>query len=173
MSKRALSPSPHTSSSSSLSSRSKQRRRTRFQLLHALPASLLAEVCSFLSLYQVVSTLRSACYAMHDSVTAQCLLRSHLVIPSRSLAALAASTPGSRALVSRVPSLSILYQLELRDDVTLDMELLPLQELRSPLHASRFLFSSLTSLRVVFEDCVGPGSPESLGEACLRNVVQL
>ena len=173
MSKRALSPSPLTASSFSSPSRPRQRRRTRFQLLHALPTALLTEVCSFLSFYQVVSTLRSTCHALYGSVTPGSLLRSHLVIPSRSLAALAASTPDTRTLVSRVPSLSLLYQLVEADNTGLHMALLPLQRLRSPLDASRFLFSSLKSLRVVFEDCVGSSCPPFFKQACLQDVMKL
>jgi hypothetical protein len=89
MPKRALSTSAQLSSSSlsstfSSSSRSKQR-RSLFQLLHGLPAALLSEVCAFLSVYQTVCTLRSTCHAMHDGVTADCQLLSHLVITSCSL----------------------------------------------------------------------------------------
>ena len=153
MSKRALSPLAPTTSSSSSPSRSRQRRRTRFQLLHALPTSLLTEVCSFLSLYQVVSTLRSTCHVLHDSVMPDCLLQSRFVITSRSLAALAASSPGSRALISRVPSLSIRYELG-RGVWDVQKKLLPLQALRSPLDASRFLFSSLSSLHVLIRYAV-------------------
>ena len=199
MSKRALSPSPHTSSSSS-SSRSKQR-CIRFQLLHALPASLLAEVCSFLSVYQVVSILRSTCHSMHSSVTPDCLLQSPLSIRGRSLPGLVASSPGTRAVVSRVASLIVFYHTgvgeekeeddgnnphfpaELSDGEECDDEqyygqrpesaMLRLQELRSPLDASRFLFSSLQSLHVQFEqqvhDCPQPGVLLS----CLLGLLQL
>jgi hypothetical protein len=47
---------------------------------------------------------------MLGSVTADCPLQSHLGISSRSLPSLIASAPSTRALVSRVPSLTILYQ---------------------------------------------------------------
>jgi hypothetical protein len=62
-------------------------------LLQALPASLLSEVCSFLSVYQVVSTLRSTCHAMQRGATADCLLQSSLGISSRSLPSLVAASP--------------------------------------------------------------------------------
>ena len=104
MSKRLLSSSSDTSSPSTSRSR---KRHARFQLLHNLPASLLSQVCSFLSVHETVSILRSTCHALHGSVTPNCLLQSHLAISSRSLPALIAATPSTRALISRVPSLTI------------------------------------------------------------------
>ena len=169
MSKRALSPSPETPSSTSSSSRLTQR-CFRFQLLHDLPASLLSQVCSFLSVHETVSILRSTCHALHGSVTPNCLLQSHLAISGRSLPALIAATPSTRVLISRVPSVDIVYQLEQGDDPQHAM--LPLQELRSPVDASRFLFSSLTSLHVSF-DHSGGECPSQLGQSSLLSVLQL
>jgi hypothetical protein len=98
---------------------------------------------------------------MHGSVTADCLLQCHLSIASRSLPSLAASTPSTRALVSRAPSLTIVY---MREERTRSLNMPTLRKLRSPLDASRFLFSSLSSLHVVFE--------QSAGEPCTLTLVQ-
>ena len=136
MSKRALSPSPHSlllliifvigrdrGSDGVLASSCCTR----------CPPPCFAKVCSFLSVYQVVSTLRSACHAhaqqRHSRVPA--------AVSSRHPEPLAPRTRRlharhSRSGQPRAVSLTLLYQLELRDDDTLDMELLPLQELRSP-----------------------------------------
>ena len=132
---------------SSIPSSSQSEEQLRFQLLHGLPASLLSSVCSFLSVYQVVCILRSTCRTLQDGVTADCLLRHHLTIMSRSLPALVASQPSTRALVRRIPSLSIRYQYE-EGECNKPIALLPLHALRCPLDASRFLFSSLSSLHV-------------------------
>ena len=148
MSKRVLSlPSHPSSSSSSASAPQSNRRRFRFQLLHNLLAALLAELCSFLFVYEVIAVLRSTCRVLHDRVTADCLLQSHVSVTSRSLPALAASTAGSRAVVHRVPSLSIIYHFN-QHDTRSESAMLQLQELSQPLHASRFLFSSVSSLYV-------------------------
>ena len=77
---------------------------------------MLATACSFLSVYEVITILRSTCHAMHYSVTADCLLQSHLTITSSSLPSLVASTAGTRALISRIPSLAILFRLEIPED---------------------------------------------------------
>ena len=149
MSKRVLGLPSHPSSSSSSAPQSK-RRRFRFQLLHNLPAALLAELCSFLFVYEVIAVLRSTCHALHDRVTADCLLQSHVSVTSQSLPALAASTASGRAVVHRVPSLSIIYHFD-ENNTCLESAMLQLQELNQPLHASRFLFSSVSSLYVVFD----------------------
>ena len=146
-------------------------RWSRIQLLHGLPASLLSQVCSFLSVYQLVSTLRSTCHQLHSSVTAECLLQSHLFISSRTLPALIAAKPSTRAAVSRVSSLTILYRYdELTDG--LEVATLPLQDLRSPLDASRFLFSSLSFLQVVLQN-LAQNYPPLLMQSWLQSVLQL
>ena len=174
MSKQALSTPPHISSNTLCTSSSSSSQSTRpchrLQLLHNLPASLLSQVCSFLSVHETVSILRSTCHALHGSVTPNCLLQSHLAISGRSLPALIAATPATRALISRVPSVDIVYQLEQGDDPQHAM--LPLQELRSPVDASRFLFSSLTSLHVSF-DHSGGECPTQLGQSSLLSLMQL
>ena len=169
MSKRPLSPSAGSSSSSFSPPRFKQP-FSRFQLLHELPASLLSQVCSFLSVYQLVSTLRSTCHELHSRVTPDCLLQSHLTMSSLSLPALAASTPSTRALISRVPSLTIVYRFE-QGGEGVQSGLLPLQALRSPLDASRFLFSSLSSLRICLDRQAS--FPLQEKEDCLRGALQL
>ena len=137
-----------------------------------MPLSLLAEVCSFLSVYQVASTLRSTCHALRDSVTAQCLLQSHLILRSHTLTALVASTPGSRALVSRVPSLCICYGVE--NGVWGEQKaLLPLQQLRSPLDASRLLFSTLASLHIIMRYGAANQRPSRQQQSGLPGVMQL
>ena len=166
MSQPVLRPSPPVSSSSS---RSRQR-RSRFQLLHQLPASVLAAVCPFLTVYQVMSLLRRTCRAMHGSVRAECLLHSRLVISSDSLLDLVEARPSTRALISRVQSLSIVYRYEEGDDGL--QNAMPLHELRSPHDASRFLFSSLTSLHVAF-DCSQLACPQPVIESCLLSVLLL
>ena len=168
MSKPALSASRHSSSSSSLSSRPTQP-SSRFQLLHDLPASLLSQVCSFLSVYQVVSTLRCTCHVMHGSVTPDCLREAHLAIRGYSLPALAASKPDTRALVSRVRSLSILYKYD-RGETGPRTAMLPLQSLQD---APQFLFCFLSSLHIVFELDGKLPFPPSLRQACLLDVMQL
>ena len=173
MSKRALSPSSLPSCTLSSPSSSRSRRRCqRFQLLHALPASLLSQVCSFLSVYQVMSILRSTCHALYGSITADCLLQSHLVITSRSLSSLVASTSSTRALISRIPSLTILFQLEQGWEASL-MAMLHLHALRCPTDASRFLLSHLSSLRFVFEELQHYQSPPQLLQSCLLSAMQL
>ena len=171
MSKRPLSPTLDLSSSSCSFPQSKQQCPSRFQQLHGLPASLLSTVCSFLSIYQTVSILRSTCQALHGSVTAECFLQSHLFIRSQLLLSLAASTAGTRALVSRLPCLSVLYRWEWMNFCTQTV-MLPLQELRSPLDASRMLFSSLQSLHVVIESLVH-AMPQPLGQSSLLSLMQL
>ena len=117
------------------------------QLLHDLPAPLLSAVCSFLSVYQVVCILRSTCRALHDAVSEDCLLHHHLTLDTRTLPSLVVSKLGTRALIRRIPSLSLYYQHTKR--VTEEqLAMLPLHSLRCPLDASRFLFSSLSSLFV-------------------------
>ena len=148
MRKRVLSPARDDSSSSSLSPRSKQP-CLRLQLLHHLPAPLFSVVCSFLSLYQVVCILRSTCRALHDGVTADCLLRHHLSIDMLSLPSLVASKPSTRALIRRISSLTIVY-VHQEEETDERMAMLPLHALRCPVDASRFLFSSLSSLRLSF-----------------------
>ena len=176
MSKRALDPSPHTSSSPSSPSRSRQR-RSRFQpLLHALPAALLSTVCSFLTVHEVVSTLRSTSRALQGSLTPDCLLRSHLVVTGSSLPALLASKPSTRALVSRIPSLTLLYRDGYGEEVldNQEMAMLALHGLRSPQDASRFLFSGLSSLYVVLEDVHDePFASPALLHSCLLSVMLL
>jgi hypothetical protein len=168
MSKRALSPSSHLSTSSSSSPSSRQR-RPDLQLLHDLPAALLSTICSFLSVYQVMSMLLSTCRALHGSVTADCLLQSRLVLSSCSLPSLLAASSSTRALISRMRSLTVLYSCEQKDDDP-QYEMLPLQELRSPVDASRFLFSSLTSLHFIFaEKYMRP----QRGLNCLLGAMQL
>jgi hypothetical protein len=103
MPKRALSPSRANSSSSSWS----RQPCARLQLLHGLPACLLSTVCSFLSIYQVVSVLRSTCRVLHGTITGNCLLQAELVISSRSLPSLIASKSSARALLSRIASLTV------------------------------------------------------------------
>ena len=160
MSKSARHPSL-CSSLPCLSSCRSRRRRPRFQLLHDLPEVLFAEVCSFLSVHETVSTLRSTCHAIHGSVRPDCLLRSHLDIRDCSLSALLASTPGTRALVSRVSSLHILQRGKGQPETP------SLQQLHSPLDSSRCLFSRLSSLRV---DCCHWRCPEA---CCLLSLLQL
>jgi hypothetical protein len=109
---------------------------------------------------------------MHDSVTADCLLQSPLAIANCSLPALAASTPSTRALVSRVPSLTIVYRREERE-VGWEMARLQVHELRGPLDASRFLISSLSSLHVVFEQSGGVPYPPGLEQSCLLSLLLL
>ena len=122
MRKRALSPPPdHFSSSSSSSSR---QLCARFQLLHDLPAPLFSVVCSFLTLYQVVSILRSTCRTLHDSVSEDCLQHHHLAVTDNTLPSLLSSQPqharaASPHLVPRHPSPVQGQRLEFaeRDDV--------------------------------------------------------
>ena len=177
MSKRALSPSPLTTSSlsSSSSSRSRQRRAS-LQLLQWLPASLLSEVCSFLAVYEAVSALRSTCHALQSGVTADCLRQSHLHLRNASLASLVASQSSTHALISRVPSLSIVYQQEAALSPEQVMPLL--HELTSPLDASRFLFPCLSSLQVVIDRRsgrydYGNGNLRRRAHSCLLSALQL
>ena len=180
MSKRALSPSHLTTSSlsSSSSSRSRQRRAS-LQLLQWLPASLLSQVCSFLSVFEVVSVLRRTCHALQSGVTADCLRQSHLHLRSDSLASLVASQSSTHALISRVPSLSIVYRVYRWEEGVQSLEkAMPLlHELTSPLDASRFLFSSLSSLQVVIEGYRGQYGHEDLwlqrAHSCLLSALQL
>ena len=171
MSKRARSPSLHLSSASFASSRP-QLPHAGFQLLQGLPAFLLSTVCSYLPVYQVVCIVRSTCRAVHSNVMAGCLQRSHLLISSTSLPSLVASRPSTHALISRIESLSLLY-LHGVEDESLNMAMLPLAELRSPHDASRFLFSSLSSLYVAFDTQSQRRCPKLLGQGCLLSLLLL
>jgi hypothetical protein len=71
-----------------------------------------------------------------------------------------------------VSSLTIVYELECGDS-GLETAMLPLRKLRSPLNASRFLPSSLSSLRVVFEDWYGASHGPPLGRDCAQDVMKL
>jgi hypothetical protein len=77
----------------------------------------------------------------------------------------------TRALVSGVRSLCIVYLYE-QGDESLENAMLPLHRLRSSLDISRFLFSSLSSLHVVFEDGELP-CPQQLTENCVLSVLLL
>ena len=172
MSKRVLDASAqHCSSSSSSSSVRSRHRRPRFKLLEALPAALFAEVCSFLSVYQVLSTLRSTCLAMDASVQSDCLLQSHLDISSRALIPLSMSSHRTQALVSRIPSLFIVYTWDDKAETALD-SVHPLLVLRHPVDESRFLFSSLWSLHAAFR-LSGECCPRNVAVWCLRQLLQL
>ena len=59
----------------------------------------------------------------------------------------------TRALVRHIPSLSLCCCRDGGQGVNLHMTKLPLHELRCPVDASRFLFSSLSSLYVCFWHC--------------------
>ena len=107
--------------------------------------------------------------SMHGSVTPDCLREAHLAIRGYSLPALAASKPDTRALVSRVRSLSILYKYD-RGETGPRTAMLPLQSLQD---APRFLFCFLSSLHIVFELDGELPFPPSLRQACLRDVMQL
>ena len=144
MSKRLLSRSPLLSSSSSVPSQ----QLLRFQLLQKLPTALLSITCSFLTVRELLSILRSTCHALHDRVTASCYCqpRSHIQLDTtRSLPALLASPGSSRLLIGRISSLTIVHQCAEGQSG---------HYLSAPrLRELRFLFSSLSSLRVVLEDC--------------------
>ena len=170
MSKPLLRHAPDASSSPSSSCPQSMQRCHSFQLLHGLPSSLLFEVCSFLSVYQVVSTLRRSCQALHGRVAADCLQRCHLVIASSSLPSLAASKASTRTLLSRIPSLTISHQWDTWDE---GERILTLHKLRSPLEASRFLLSSLQSLHIILEKSGRLCCPPPLAERCLLIVLQL
>ena len=147
MRKRALSPAPvHSSSSSSSPSR---RLCTRFQLLHDLPAPLFSVVCSFLSVHQVVSILRSTCRAVHDSVLEDCLLHHHLSITDDTLPSLLSSQPSTRALLRRISSLTVHYRWRRGEDTT-EQSAMPVQPspLQAALDASYLQFSSLSYLYI-------------------------
>ena len=153
MRKRALSPPPDHSSSSS-SSHSRQL-CARFQLLHDLPASLFSAVCSFLTLYQVVSILRSTCRALHGSVSEDCLQHHHLAITDDTLPSLVASRPSTRALVRRISSLAILHRCKVKDSSSQSAMTLRSSRsspLQAALDASRLQFSSLSSLYINVEE---------------------
>ena len=146
MRKRALSPPlDHSPSSSSSDS---EPLSTRFQLLHGLPAPLFAVVCSFLSVHQVVSILRSTCRAVHHSVSEECLQHHHLAITDRTLPSLLASRPSTRALLRRILSLAICHRW-CKDD-TIPPSAMPVRvsPLQAALDASLLQFSSFSSLYI-------------------------
>ena len=150
MPKRALSPTRDFSTSPSSSSSRPKQPCLPFYLRDGLLESMLYTVCSFLSVYEVGCILRRTCRALHGRVAADCLLHHHLTLNPRSLPALVASQPSTRALIRRIPSLSLLYH-NVHDHKEQHMAMPPLHSLRCPVHACRFLFSSLSSLYV----CVG------------------
>ena len=121
---------------------------------------MLFTVCSFLSVYEAVCTLRRTCRALHDGVTAECLLqdRHQLTLNARSLPALVASQPSTRALIRRIRSLSLCSCRESGKDMHLHATRMPLHDLRCPVDASRFLLSSLSSLYA----CIGHRAKDSL-----------
>ena len=173
MPKRAPSTSCEDASSSTLSSFSLEQPCLRFQLLHDLPAPLLSALCAFLSVYQVVCILRSTCRALHSGVTAECLLHHHLSINMLSLPSLVASQPSTRALIRRIASLAIVYAHR-QEETEERMAMLPLHALRCPLDASRFLFSSLSSLRLSFADYTATRvCPSSVKQHLLLNALLL
>ena len=120
----------------------------------------------------MVSTLRSTCQSLLDGVTSSRPLLCHLnLITSCSLPALVASKPRTHALISRVSSLSIIYRHK-GGAAGVQNATPRLQALHCPSDASRSLFSSLSTLRAVFE-CDGKACPAPVGQGCLLQLLQL
>ena len=170
--KRALSPPPDLSSSSSPSS--SRQLCARFQLLHDLPAPLFAAVCSFLTVYQVVSVLRSTCRAVHDSVLEDCLLHHHLSITDRTLPSLLSSQPSTRALLRRISSLTIYHRWRRGEDTT-EQSLMPVlpSALQAALDASLLQFSSVSSLYINVEEVSQEFAPTPPKLRSLLSLLQL
>jgi hypothetical protein len=151
MSKRAHSPSADSLLLPSPSSRRRHSHRVVLSRLQLLPVELLAAICSFLPLHDVLLAVNSTCHGIADRLTPACLSAASLIIScSRTAESLLASSHLSRALLGGVQAFSLRMGAVQEDAGSPFLTSLCL--LRSPAHISPtgglWLFPSLRSLYV-------------------------